>query len=236
MKSSKDEARLVELMELHRSRQLAQSLIISGDIEALDEIQTRLTRTILCEDDGREDCPCRSCHTPVDGHPDAVQLIPSPRTIGRDAVQSAVAGLSAGPLWSPAKVVAIRPADSLGREAESYLLKHLEEPPDFVYYLLLTEAPDAIIATIRSRCSHWRFSQHAVRADSPEDTVKRLWSEPLTADRVVQAAYWARRQYIETGRAAWLEAWEALESSYRQLEANGNAELTAAQVRRAWPR
>lgn len=236
MKSS-NRTRLEYLLRLARDKQLAQSLILSGDIKTLDDVQDRLVRSLLCEQQGGEDCRCRSCATRFEDHPDYLRLAPSPRTISRDSVQEAMAGLIAGPLWSPNKVIVIRPSDKLGREAESYLLKHLEEPPAFVYYLLVTTTPDAMIATIRSRSQHWRFvletdlDSHAV-----EDLSQQIRQQGASLDDVVQLAFYAKNQYLATGQGAWLSLWETLQEAYRQLESNGNAELVATTILRRWPR
>ncbi|MCL5116234.1 MAG: DNA polymerase [Firmicutes bacterium] len=234
MKSSSQAAQVEALVEAQQQGRLAQSLIISGDAEVQDEVLSRLVPRLLCENGGQPGCTCRSCTTAWPQHPDYIELVREGHAIRVGDAHEAVDSLVAGPLWSPSKVVVIRPADSLSREAESYLLKHLEEPPAYVHYLLLTEFPDSLLATIRSRCHHWRFAKGG-NDDDVVDLTQRLWSEPLTAERVVQATYWARRQYVRTAHPAWLTVWETLESTYRQLEANGNAELAAAQIRRVWP-
>ncbi len=238
MRSSSDQARLRDMLEAYGRGQLAQALIISGPAETLDEVSAGLVRRLLCEGNGAADCACRSCQIPTASHPDLVELSPAPKTIGRDAVHDAVATLAAGPLWSPAKVIAIRPADALGREAESYLLKHLEEPPGRVYFLLMTEWPDTLIATIQSRCHHWRYTPMERTVESDWERVGRAvlsGTEPVTADRVVAMAQWARSRYLQNGENVWLRLWETLERVHRQLEANGNPDVALWQIRSAWP-
>lgn len=235
MKNSSDAARLGELLAAHRRGQLAQSLILSGDASEQDAVLGQLMPWLLCERGNPEGCSCRSCSTAWTSHPDVFELVPQTKTISLPDTHQVVEGLAVGPLWSSVKVVVIRPADSLGRESESYLLKHLEEPPAYVYYLLMTENPDRLMATIRSRCQWWRFGQERSAQASPDDLGRRLWSEPLTTERVVEAAYWVRRQYRDSGLPEWLAVWETLEAIHRQLEANGNADLALAQLRRVWP-
>ncbi|NMP23377.1 DNA polymerase [Sulfobacillus harzensis] len=222
------------LMSAVDAGQLAQALIISGSQAAQDRVLAQLVPRLLCEAGGQSGCCCRSCQTPWSSHPDVFEVVPQGATIRREEAQAGIAGLKSGPLWSPAKVVIIRPADSLGREAESYLLKHLEEPPSYAIYLLVTEHPDRLMATIRSRCQWWRVGDDGARTDVSA-VVETLWSEPLTGDRVIAATYWVRDRYRHTGQSQWLAVWEALAAIHRQLEANGNAELAAAQLRRLWP-
>lgn len=51
-----------------------------------------------------------------------------------------------------ARVVLIDPADTLSVPAANALLKMLEEPGQNTYFLLLTHQPQALPATVRSRC------------------------------------------------------------------------------------
>lgn len=49
--------------------------------------------------------------------------------------------------------VIIRPAEMLGEEAGNALLKRLEEPGEMVHFVLVTEAPSALLTTILSRAA-----------------------------------------------------------------------------------
>jgi DNA polymerase-3 subunit delta' len=235
MKNSKSPARLESLIALYRRAHLAQALLLSTDPGAFGEVRDPLVRAILCEEEGAPDCACRSCRTPLDSHPDYRAVEPSPKSISRDAVRDAVATLGAGPLWSPAKVIVIDRAELLGREAESYLLKHLEEPPSYVFYLLMTHAPDAIMPTIRSRCQHWRVGFGDSGSSGSDNVLAEIRTEALTPDRVVEASRWSRVQYHTTADPQWLTLWETLQDVHRELEANGNEEIARARVLRAWP-
>ena len=51
----------------------------------------------------------------------------------------------------------INEADTLVPAAQNALLKTLEEPPSASVFMLLTSKPDALLATVRSRCPRLRF-------------------------------------------------------------------------------
>jgi DNA polymerase-3 subunit delta' len=51
------------------------------------------------------------------------------------------------------RVVLIDPADAMNSSAANAILKTLEEPPPGVMFLLTSERPDRLPATVRSRCS-----------------------------------------------------------------------------------
>ncbi len=235
MKSFSPWPLLDRMISLEQSGNLAQALLISAELDSGALIRERLVRALLCEQDRAAACECRSCQAPLDSHPDYIELVPAPRSIGRDAVRQAVDILSAGPLWSRTKVIACVPADALGDAAESFLLKHLEEPPPYARYVLMVENADTMIATIRSRCQLWRFARDARVELIEDDMLAQLKKESLTVDRVVRAAYWVRERYRVTGLTSWLQVWEVLAEACRQIEANGNEDLVRARVLRAWP-
>ena len=49
--------------------------------------------------------------------------------------------------------VIIRPADKLGLDAANTLLKNLEEPGEYVHFVLITEMPSKLLPTILSRAT-----------------------------------------------------------------------------------
>ena len=49
-------------------------------------------------------------------------------------------------------------AQDMGTEGQNALLKILEEPPSYGLFLLLTENPDKILPTVRSRCTELKMT------------------------------------------------------------------------------
>src|SRR4029079_14970240 len=56
------------------------------------------------------------------------------------------------------RVVIIDEADAAGDDAQSALLKTLEEPPSGSIFILVSSMPDALLPTVLSRCPRLRFS------------------------------------------------------------------------------
>lgn len=54
--------------------------------------------------------------------------------------------------WSERKVILIHQAHLLNPSAANRLLKSIEEPPENTYFILTSESPKQVMATIRSRC------------------------------------------------------------------------------------
>ncbi len=60
--------------------------------------------------------------------------------------------LQVGPIQARNKVVVLRRAERMNRDAADALLKLLEEPPDYARFILTTTSASRLPSTIRSRC------------------------------------------------------------------------------------
>ena len=67
------------------------------------------------------------------------------------------------PTESPRKIVVIEPADRMHPAAANALLKLLEEPPPLLTFFLITDQPNRLLDTIRSRCSPVRLEPVAAQ-------------------------------------------------------------------------
>ncbi len=134
-----------------------------------------LARAWLCEQgDGRQPAcgQCQACHLfDQRSHPDAHWLLPAAlrvklgwqeaeaegkakpsQEIRIDEVR-AMLGFAQGTRGrSRGKVVLIHPAEALNLVAANALLKTLEEPGGSLRFVLVSEASEALLPTLRSRC------------------------------------------------------------------------------------
>jgi len=127
---------------------------------------------------------CSSCRQHAAGsYPDCVVLTPEPETrrvfenyppqrcqlrersrktartvISIDQVRELIDKLAQTGHYGGLKIAVILPADALNKEAANALLKILEEPPQDTIFLLLSERPLNLLATLRSRCQRIEFS------------------------------------------------------------------------------
>ena len=101
---------------------------------------------------------------------------------GIDDIRELVEKIQFSPVVGSAKVYIIDEVHMLTREAFNALLKTLEEPPPYAYFILATTELQKIPATIQSRCQRFTFRQ--IRE---EDIVRRLQfiadQEHITVDR-----------------------------------------------------
>ncbi len=100
------------------------------------------------------------------------------------------------PSRSVGKVFVIREAELMSRDAQNSFLKTLEEPPPGVTMILLTQKPENLLPTTRSRCSAFRFAPL-----SEEFVVAQLIAADIEDH---EATFWARYTGGSVGRSVEL--------------------------------
>ena len=129
---------------------------------------------------------CRSCrHVLADReHPDVLRLGPEEgsRTIKIAQVREILRIVPFPPIEAPSRFVVIEPADRLTEEAANALLKSLEEPSSHTRFLVISDRPDALLSTIRSRCQQILFGRLS------DEEVVRVLVERLDVDADSAAA------------------------------------------------
>jgi hypothetical protein len=130
------------------------ALLLSGSsAERLETVSRRLAASLLCPGDD-PDASCRSCRRALSGlHPDLFSVEPEGVQIRVDRVREALAFGAGRPYESPRRVARIVRGEMLGNEAGNALLKSLEEPGPRFRWILTTTKPEALLGTIRSRCT-----------------------------------------------------------------------------------
>ena len=127
-----------------------------------------------CESD-RAEKPCGSCAgcsaVARGTHPDVTWVMPQSEAIARgvlsradlegapsreirvDEVRALSRRLALAAARGRRKVAVVIPAEALNERAQNTLLKTLEEPPPATTFLLVSEQPDSLLPTVRSRCA-----------------------------------------------------------------------------------
>lgn len=221
------------LAAARRRGRLGHALFLVGTLDETDQAAAALVRTSLCEGAGDPDCACRGCRTDLEHHPDFLRVAAEPKTIRREAMAGALARLTSSPLWAPATVLWIREVDKMTPEAEAFLLRRLEEPPGYGQFILTSERPDGVLATVKSRCQMVPVgvSRNEVTSFAPRQLMDR--NRDLAED-VVRAAYFVRAAYAKTPRPGLIALFDRLVAVHAQLEQNGNVELARESVVMEW--
>ena len=116
-----------------------------------------LVARLLCPSvtDGEPCGGCESCRLlPGGTHPDFFRLSPEPdkKEIRVDQVRAFIDSVTLTASLGGSRVGLIEPADRMNRNAANALLKTLEEPAEGVWLVLVTDQPERLPITIRSRC------------------------------------------------------------------------------------
>lgn len=130
-----------------------------------------LAKTLNCAVKGPSDsCDgCASCRKIESGnHPDVHMIKPEGpgNMIKIEKMKNLHRSIILKPFEGRTKLYIIEEAHLLNDESENSILKILEEPPKDSVIILITDSPDRIFATLKSRCQWIRFSQ------APPDDLK----------------------------------------------------------------
>jgi DNA polymerase-3 subunit delta' len=160
-----------------------------------------------------------------ESHPDLTWVTPSgaAEMLVSDIEEPVVAAATRTPFESSRRVFVIEAVETMNDQTANRMLKTLEEPPDFVHLLLLTDRREDVLETIASRCQPVRFdaipaAQIAARLSDAEPE---------------QAQACARLALGDARRAAWLagEQGGALRASAERFV---RAALSGEGEERAW--
>jgi len=155
-----------------------------------------IAAALLCRAADPLDRPCRECRTcrmvEHGNHPDLHGLRPagagggiSIGGRGDRGVRDLVADLALLPVEGGARVAIVESADRMSEDAQSALLKTLEEPPSSTTILLCADDEDRLLPTIRSRCTRIRLGPVAIR-DVEAILVGRGVTDAPTAARLAR--------------------------------------------------
>jgi DNA polymerase-3 subunit delta' len=124
-----------------------------------------LAQTLNCDNpstyaDGLDACgACKPCTRIAKGvHADVFLVEPGDTgSINIAQIREVVDRAGYRPFEGRRRVVIIDDADALGIPAQDAVLKTLEEPPPASVFVLVTDRPDVLLPTVRSRCQRLRF-------------------------------------------------------------------------------
>ena len=118
-----------------------------------------LAAAILCREPDAPCLHCPVCRKVMSGmHPDFITVDdPEKKTVTVDLIRQARADMYVQPNESDYKIYLFPRAQDMGLPGQNALLKVLEEPPKYGVFLLLTDNPEKLLPTVRSRCTELRL-------------------------------------------------------------------------------
>lgn len=119
-----------------------------------------LAKAINCEKGLGNQCnKCSNCLSITKGdHPDVIEIDAASNS-SVESVRDLIENVSYNPIKSKYKIYIIDEVHNMSNAAFNALLKTLEEPPEFVIFILATTEPQKIIPTILSRVQRFDFEK-----------------------------------------------------------------------------
>ena len=130
--------------------------LISGPIGSGKRTLARLlAAAILCKGEAKPCLGCSACRKVMgSGHPDFIPIDdPEKKTVPVELIREARADMYIRPNESDHKIYLFPRAQDMGIPGQNALLKVLEEPPAYGVFILLSDNPQKLLPTVRSRCT-----------------------------------------------------------------------------------
>ena len=145
-----------------------------------------LSASLQCESENKPCLTCNACRKALAGtHPDIITVDdPEKRYVPIDLVRETCADLYIRPNEGQKKIYIFPRAQDLRVESQNALLKSLEEPPQYGVFILITDSPEKLLTTIRSRSVGLQL------AALPEDLLRSALQKqfPDAASSAIDAA------------------------------------------------
>lgn len=144
------------LRESLRRNRISHCYLLTGPVGCgKHTLAQLLTAAILCQQPNRPCLTCNSCRKVLAGiHPDViVKDDPEKKTVSVDLVRQAITDVYIRPNEGSHKIYLFPRSQDMLPAAQNALLKILEEPPAYGVFILLADAPQKLLPTVRSRCT-----------------------------------------------------------------------------------
>ena len=160
-----------QIESLINSHRLPHAVVIeSKDIELAKNIANEIAKSCVCSGEYLRPCEkCNNCLKASEGiHPDiyTVKITDKKQAIGVGEIRTMISDCFVKPNEASCKVYLI--FDKMTTEAQNALLKILEEPPQNVQFIIVTESSTILLQTVLSRSTVFKVGD----SDTAESNIK----------------------------------------------------------------
>ena len=150
-------------------------------------IAKELAKEILCLEEKKNTCKCKSCiEFDSDNNPDFQLIEAVDGKIKIEQIRQMQRKVAEKPIISNNKVYIIDNADTMTTEAQNCLLKTLEEPPEYITIILICTNEGNLLSTIKSRCTRMQFE--TIKNEELKRYIKEAFPEQKISDNIVELA------------------------------------------------
>lgn len=223
-----------QILKREQNQRMPHALLFAGPEEiGKQAFAEHLANYMVCRKKGIHPCGgCKDCLLFQAGtHPDVMHVMPEDkhRQIRIQQVRNIVDFLACRSNQGGYRVVIVCPAEDMNMYAANALLKSLEEPGDNTLIVLVSQRPESLLPTIRSRCQQVSFSL-------PPSLLAMEWLNDRLSDResaasalmMAQGRPLAALRYVRDHQS---EKWALLEQG---LKAILRCEKSLAEVSESW--
>ena len=158
-----------------------------------------LAAAILCKGGDKPCLSCPACRKVLgSGHPDFITIDdPEKKVVPVELIRQARSDIYILPNESDHKIYLFPRAHDMGIPGQNALLKVLEEPPAYGVFILLTDNPQKLLPTVRSRCTELALTA------LPEDIARRQLEKdfPQADSEAIRGAISRSGGYLGQARA-----------------------------------
>lgn len=165
-------------------------VLIECQNEADGEELARFTANcLLCQDENKPCGECSPCKKyQKGGHPDVFETDGTKgksKSFTVDSVREIRSNAFIVPNESDKKIYILKNGQNMNEQAQNALLKILEEPPSYVYFIIVTTSKSTMLETVLSRvCVYSLVSSEAEISEKEEQAVKNFVNALLSIDEL----------------------------------------------------
>ena len=193
------------LREARRRGRLSHFYLLSGPRgSGKHTLADLIAAAMLCAEPEGPCGICRSCRKILAGsHPDYITIDdPAKKTVPVDLIRQAKADIFIRPNEGDKKIYLFPRAQDMGIPGQNALLKVLEEPPPYGVFLLLTDNPEKLLPTVRSRCVELKLRAlpEALLRQKLREEFPDAEAEPIRAAMLRSGGYLGQARALLSGQ------------------------------------
>ena len=164
------------LKNIVENNNISHSYIFSG-ISGIGKFMfaKEFAKAILCTANEEKPCNnCKSCESFDNlNNPDVIIIDEKENSIKTEQIKELTNNVLEKPIQSNRKIYIINNSENMTKEAQNSLLKTLEEPPQYITIILITNNENLLLNTIKSRCIKIPFNKLS------DDEIKKYFQNNL---------------------------------------------------------
>ena len=179
-----------EVVKAVNNHNLPHAILIECDKEAEGLDLARFTaQAVVCLNDDKPCGACSPCKKYLNGgHPDIIEtdgMLKKSKQFTVDAIREIRNNAFIIPSEGDKKIYILKNSHNMNEQAQNALLKILEEPPEYVYFILVTESKSTMLDTILSRvCVYSLISDEEIVDSTASENLKNFVKAFLSVNEI----------------------------------------------------